>query len=108
MYAPGALWTAARHRIPLLTIMHNNGGYHQELMHLRLMANRHNRRVDRAVIGTTLHTPEIDYAKMAQSMGVYAEGPISDPANLAGAIRRALAVVRQGAPALLDVVSQPR
>ncbi len=108
MYAPGALWTAAHHRIPLLTIMHNNGGYHQELMHLQLMANRHNRGVDRTVIGTTLHSPEIDYAKMAQSMGVYAEGPISDPANLAGAIRRALAVVRQGAPALLDVVSQPR
>jgi acetolactate synthase I/II/III large subunit len=29
MYAPGALWTAARHRIPLLAVMHNNRGYHQ-------------------------------------------------------------------------------
>ena len=31
-YAPGVLWTAAHHRIPLLTIMHNNRGYHQEVM----------------------------------------------------------------------------
>jgi thiamine pyrophosphate-dependent acetolactate synthase large subunit-like protein len=28
-YAPGVLWTAAHHRIPLLTIMHNNRAYHQ-------------------------------------------------------------------------------
>ena len=29
-YAPGVLWTAAHHKIPLLTIMHNNRAYHQE------------------------------------------------------------------------------
>ena len=31
MYAPGVLWTAARHKIPLLAVMHNNRGYHQEV-----------------------------------------------------------------------------
>ena len=31
-YAPGVLWTAAHHKIPLLSIMHNNRGYHQEVM----------------------------------------------------------------------------
>jgi thiamine pyrophosphate-dependent acetolactate synthase large subunit-like protein len=108
MYAPGVLWTAAHHRIPLLTVMHNNGGYHQEKMHLQLMANRHDRGVDRAGIGTTFGNPDFDFAKMAQSMGVYAEGPISDPALLPDAIQRALAVVRGGTPALLDVKGQPR
>jgi len=108
MYAPGALWTAAHHKIPLLTIMHNNGGYHQELMHLQLMANRHDRGIDRTHIGTTLHGPDVDYARIAQGMGVYAEGPISDPGQLPEAIARALAVVRKGEPALLDVVGQPR
>jgi acetolactate synthase I/II/III large subunit len=108
LYAPGVLWTAAHHRIPLLTLIHNNGGYHQEKMHLQLMANRHDRGIDRAGIGTTLRNPNFDFAKMAQSMGVFAEGPISDPKELAGAIRRALSVVRSGAPALLDIVSQPR
>ena len=43
MYAPGVLWTAAHHRIPMLTIMNNNRGYHQEVMHLQRMACRHNR-----------------------------------------------------------------
>src|SRR6516164_29745 len=31
MYAPGVLWTAAHHRIPLLSVMHNNRAYHQEV-----------------------------------------------------------------------------
>jgi len=26
MYAPGVLWTAAYHKIPLLFVMHNNRG----------------------------------------------------------------------------------
>src|SRR3954470_6824807 len=35
MYAPGVLWTAAKHKIPLLAVMHNNRGYHQEVMHVQ-------------------------------------------------------------------------
>jgi acetolactate synthase I/II/III large subunit len=108
MYAPGILWTAAHHHIPLLMVMHNNRAYHQELMHLQRMANRHNRGVDRAHVGTTITDPNIDYAKMAQGLGVYAEGPIEKPNDLAPALKRALAVVKKGEPALVDVVTQPR
>ena len=107
-YAPGVLWTAAHHRIPLLTIMHNNRGYHQEVMQVQLMANRANRGVDRATIGTTLADPFIDYAKMAQTYGMYGEGPISNPNELGPALKRAIAVVKRGEPALIDVVTQPR
>jgi benzoylformate decarboxylase/acetolactate synthase-1/2/3 large subunit len=88
--------------------MFNNRGYHQELMHLQRMANRHNRGIERATIGTALRSPDLDFAKMAQSMGVYGEGPISDPAGLRDAIRRSLQIVRRGEPALIDVISQPR
>jgi len=108
MYAPGVLWTAAHHRIPILNVMHNNRAYHQEVMHLQRMGNRHNRGVTRAGIGTTITEPNIDFAKLAQSMGVHAEGPITDPADLGPAIQRAIAVVVRGEPALVDVVTQPR
>jgi len=108
MYAPAVLWTAAHHRIPLLSVMHNNRAYHQELMHVQRMANRHNRGIDRAVIGTTLEDPNIDYSKIAQGLGVHAEGPITDPKDLGAALRRAVDVVRRGEPALVDVVTQPR
>jgi len=108
MYAPGILWSAAHHHIPLLMVMHNNRAYHQELMHLQRMANRHNRGVDRAHIGTTITDPNIDYAKVAQGLGVHAEGPIENPADLAPALKRAIAIVKKGEPALVDVVTQPR
>jgi thiamine pyrophosphate-dependent acetolactate synthase large subunit-like protein len=108
MYAPGALWTAVHHRIPLLSVMHNNRAYHQETMHIQRMANRHNRGVDRAHIGTVIADPFVDYAALARSMGMWAEGPIADPAVLGPALKRAVAVVKQGRPALLDVVTQPR
>jgi len=108
MYAPGVLWTAAHHGIPLLTIMHNNRAYHQEVMQVQIMADRHSRGVANCGTGTTITAPNIDYAKLAQSMGVWGEGPISDPKDLGPAIRRALDVVKRGEPAMLDVVTQPR
>lgn len=108
MYAPGVLWTAAHHRIPLLNVMHNNRAYHQELMHIQRMASRHQRGITRASIGTSLQDPNIDYAKVAAGMGIYSEGPISNPVDLGPAIRRALDVVRRGEPALIDVLTQPR
>jgi thiamine pyrophosphate-dependent acetolactate synthase large subunit-like protein len=108
MYAPGVLWTAAHHKIPLLNIMHNNRAYHQEVMQVQIMADRHSRGVSNCGTGTTITGPNIDYAKLAQSMGVYGEGPISDPKDLGPAIRRALDVVKRGEPAMVDVVTQPR
>jgi acetolactate synthase I/II/III large subunit len=107
-YAPGVLWTACHHKIPLLTVMHNNRAYHQEVMFVQQMASLRNRGADRAHIGTTLRDPDIDYAKMAQAYGMYGEGPIENPKDLAPAITRALERVRRGEPALLDVVTQPR
>ena len=108
MYAPGALWTAAHHRIPLLSVMHNNRAYHQEVMHIQRMANRHQRGITNAGIGTTLTDPNIHYATITRVMGVHGEGPITNPHDLAPALRRAMEVVLRGEPALVDVVTQPR
>ena len=108
MYAPGVLWTAAHHRIPLLSVMLNNRAYHQEIMHVQRMCNQRNRGVDRGTMGSTLTDPNIDFAKLAQGLGVYADGPITDPKDLGPALRRAVAAVKRGEPALVDVVTQAR
>jgi len=55
-----------------------------------------------------MNNPNIDYAKIASGLGVYGQGPISNPADLGPAIARALAVVKRGEPALIDVISQGR
>jgi thiamine pyrophosphate-dependent acetolactate synthase large subunit-like protein len=112
MYAPGVLWTAARHKIPLLAVMHNNRGYHQEVMHVQRLSVRRNRVAslgnDMGPIGTSIQNPDIDYAKLAASMGWWSAGPIKDPAELGGTIKRAVEVVKSGQPALVDVWTQPR
>ena len=76
-YAPGVLWTAAHHHIPLLTIMHNNRAYHQEMMYLKDMAARANRGVENFSVGTGINDPNIDYAMMAKAYGMYSAGPIT-------------------------------
>jgi thiamine pyrophosphate-dependent acetolactate synthase large subunit-like protein len=104
----GALWTAAHHKIPLLLVIHNNRAYHAEVMLVQRTAARRGRGNDKVDIGNVIRDPAPDYAKIAQGFGVYAEGPVADPAALGPAFERALARVRAGEPALVDVISQPR
>jgi acetolactate synthase-1/2/3 large subunit len=112
MYAPGVLWTAARHKIPLLAVMHNNRGYHQEVMHIQRMSNFRNRVAnignDIAPIGTSIMNPDIAYHDLAKSMGWWAKGPVTDPADLGPAIKEAVNAVKDGQPALVNVITQPR
>ena len=115
MFAPGAMWTAARHKIPLLSVLHNNKGYHQEVMHVQRMSNRRNRVAnlgttikDLGPVGTRIENPDVNYAKLAESMGWWATPPISDPAELGPALKKAVDVVKSGQPALVDVVAQAR
>ena len=92
--------------------MHNNRGYHQEVMHVQRLANFRDRLVNRgndaSPLGTAIENPDIEYHKLAELMGWWAKGPIKDPALLAPAIKEAVAVVKSGQPALLNVWTQPR
>ncbi|MBI3048389.1 MAG: thiamine pyrophosphate-binding protein [Acidobacteria bacterium] len=107
-FGPGVLWTAVHHRIPLLLVVHNNRAYQAEVMIIQRMAGSRGRGSGRSHIGTTITDPDINHAQLARSYGMYSEGPIADPKDLAGAYQRALAKVRAGEPALVDVISQPR
>jgi acetolactate synthase-1/2/3 large subunit len=106
--APHTLWTAAHHGIPYLTVIQNNRAYHQEVMHVQRMANRHNRGLRNVPIGTTIDNPNIDYVKIAQGYGAVGIGPITDPNDLSEAFRKGIAAVKAGQPVLIDVVMQPR
>jgi len=107
--APGVLWTAAHHKIPILYLVHNNRSYHQEVMMILKMAARRERvNHQNTYVGTLIDNPAPDYAKIAQGYGLYAEGPIAEPGDLAPALRRAIAVVKRGEPALIDIVSDGR
>ncbi|MFC2952703.1 thiamine pyrophosphate-binding protein [Marinicaulis aureus] len=110
LYVPGAFWTAAHHNLPLLTIMHNNGGYHQEVMHLQRMAAERRRGVGGPVThhGLKFENPGVDFASVAKGLGVWSTGPIDNPNDLSRVLDSALDVIGQGEPALIDVLCQPR
>ena len=107
-YAPGVLWTAAHHKLPMLTVMHNNRAWHQEYMFIEYMAGVRGRGDDRAHIGSVLRDPFIDYVKMAAGYGMAGEGPITDPTKLSAALKRGVASAKRGEPYMIDVITQPR
>src|SRR5688572_13377533 len=108
MFDAGALWVAAKHRIPILVVMYNNRAYYNDWEHQIRMAGLRGTPVDRAHIGMDLDDPAPDFAAMARSMGWYAEGPIESPDGIAAALQRAIARVKDGQPALLDTITQKR
>ena len=104
-----ALWTAAKHRIPLLMVMHNNQSYYNSEEHGIEVAKFRNRPVENAPIGTHVDDPAVDFAKMAQSFGVNAEGPVRNPADLRPALERGVKFVKEKQlPYLVDVIAEPR
>src|SRR5579862_1800982 len=108
MFDAGALWTAAKNNIPFLIVMYNNRAYYNDWEHQIHVAEHRGTPVERAHIGQDIVGPEPDFAKLAQSCGWYAEGPIDEPKDIAAALRRAIAKVKAGQPALVDTVLRPR
>jgi acetolactate synthase-1/2/3 large subunit len=108
MYDAGALWTAAKHELPLLIVMVNNRAYYNDWEHQIRMARLRGTDEAKAHIGMDLFGPAPDFAAIARGMGVWGEGPIEDPAQVGPALRRALQVVKSGRPALVDVVTRHR
>lgn len=107
LYCSSALWTAAHHRLPLLIVMNNNRTYYNSEEHQEKVAKARGRDPFDSGNGTRLNDPPVDVAKLAQSFGLYAEGPIERPEDVEAAIRRAARVVKeQRVPALVDVVTK--
>jgi len=108
MFDAGALWVAAKHRIPLLVVMYNNRAYYNDWEHQIRMAKLRGTPVERAHIGMDMDDPAPDFASLAKSMGWYAEGPIDKPSGIAAALKRAIKRVKAGQPALIDTITQKR
>ena len=108
MFDAGALWVAAKHKIPLLAVMYNNRAYYNDWEHQLRMARQRGTPESRAHIGMDLDDPAPDFASLARSMGWYAEGPIDKPGDVAAALKRAIAKVKAGQPALIDTITQRR
>lgn len=107
LFTPGALWTMAHLSLPVLVVVNNNRQYANSAGHAHRVAAARSRPIDRIGVGTSLSDPAVDFAALARSFGVWAAGPIDSPQRLADALGEAMAVVKSGHPALLDVLTPP-
>ena len=101
--AAGAIWSAVHYRAPMLMIINNNTTWGNDEKHQMHVAEDRKRPVENAWIGQRMVDPDIDHAMTARSFGAWSAGPITDPAELAGVLKQAVAEVEKGAVAVLDV-----
>jgi len=109
LFDPGALWTAANLKLPMLLVMYNNRAYYNDWEHQLRVADKRGTDKAKAYIGMDLSDPAPDFAMLAKSFGWYSEGPIDDPKAVGPALRRAIeAIRREGRPALVDTIVRKR
>ncbi|HEU5018191.1 MAG TPA: thiamine pyrophosphate-binding protein [Pseudolabrys sp.] len=102
-----AVWTAARHRIPLFIIINNNKGYYIDEQHQVTTSMARQRPTDTAPIGQRIDDPEVDILAMARAQGFDGAGPVRSRAQLTDAIAAGIRAVEQGGCYLLDVRTVP-
>lgn len=100
---PGAIWTAAHYKIPLMIVLHNNTSFGNDEEHQITLAHDRGRPVENAWIGQRMVGPEPDYCTIARGYGAFAEKPVHDPKDLREAFANAAAHVDRGGVALVDV-----
>jgi thiamine pyrophosphate-dependent acetolactate synthase large subunit-like protein len=97
-----ALWTAVRHRIPLLILINNNRSYFNDELHQETVARTRGREPANRWIGQRLADPEPDIAKLAEAQGAVGIGPVRKAADVAAAIEKGVAVLKQGGVCVID------
>jgi benzoylformate decarboxylase len=97
MFGIQGLWTLAKYRVPLLVIVFNNRAY----MAVKNQFRGPEERIRIAAeMGAELVGPEINFARLAETFGIFGQR-VEQPEAIEPALKRAL---EQSGPALVDVV----
>ncbi len=102
------LWTAAHYEIPTLLVLNNNRAYYNDQDHQVRIAKARSRPVENVWIGQRMERPEADFSAIARTFGWHGEGPVKAASELPSALGRAIAAVKRGQPALVDIWTEDR
>ena len=89
--------------VQLLFVIANNQTYYNDEEHQDAVARERGRPRENRWVGQRMDAPAVDFAGLARDLGVEGIGPIEDPSALAGAMARAVSIIDDGRPALVDV-----
>ena len=97
MFGLQGLWTLAKYRVPLTVVVFNNRAY----MAVKNQFRGSEERIRIAAeMGAELVGPEINFARLADTFGIFGQR-VEQPEQIEAALKRAL---EQPGPALVDVV----
>jgi thiamine pyrophosphate-dependent acetolactate synthase large subunit-like protein len=102
-----AIWTAVRHRIPMLVLIDNNRSYFNDELHQENVARARGRNEKNRWIGLRLDEPPPNIAKLAEAQGAIGIGPVVHPADVAKAIAEGVGVLKSGGVCVIDFHVQP-
>jgi thiamine pyrophosphate-dependent acetolactate synthase large subunit-like protein len=102
-----AIWTAVRHRIPLLVLINNNRSYFNDELHQETVARTRGREPKNRWIGLRMDDPAPDIAKLAQAQGAVGIGPVTTAAEVKAAISKGVAVLKSGGVCVIDFHIEP-
>jgi benzoylformate decarboxylase len=97
---PQPLWSMARYKAPVMTVVLNNHSYNNERNRIWHFAGQQFK--SGRDMTCYLGSPDVDYAKAADAFGVEGE-VVKEPGKLKDTIVRAKRAVADGRPYLLDV-----
>jgi benzoylformate decarboxylase len=96
MYCPQALYTAARHKLPILYLVMNNGGY--AIIKSGTRAQKQRAYETDTYVGMDITNPEIDFVSLARGLGL-GSAVASTPREVDSAVKSAL---EHDGPFLID------
>jgi len=102
-----AIWTAVRHRIPLLVLINNNRSYFNDELHQETVARTRGREVKNRWIGLRMEDPAPDIAKLAEAQGAVGIGPVRTATEVKAAIAKGVAVLKSGGVCVIDFHVEP-
>jgi thiamine pyrophosphate-dependent acetolactate synthase large subunit-like protein len=102
-----AIWTAVRHRIPLLILIDNNRSYFNDELHQDNVARRRGREPANRWIGLRLEDPLPNIAKLAEAQGAVGIGPIVKSADVRAAMEKGVGILKQGGVCVIDFHVDP-
>jgi thiamine pyrophosphate-dependent acetolactate synthase large subunit-like protein len=102
-----AIWTAVRHRIPMLILIDNNRSYFNDELHQENVARARGRDVRNRWIGLRMEDPMPDIATLARGQGAVGIGPVTKASDVAAALEQGVGVLKEGGVCVIDFHVDP-
>jgi thiamine pyrophosphate-dependent acetolactate synthase large subunit-like protein len=102
-----AIWTAVRHRIPMLILIDNNRSYFNDELHQENVARARGRDVRNRWIGLRMEDPMPDIATLARGQGAVGIGPVTKAADVAAVLEEGVGVLKQSGVCVIDFHVDP-